>query len=218
MNLQSFGTKGFDRGASLLTWAAWNVVSCCFFKSFVPLPSGLRRMLLRCFGAKIGQRVVIRSPISISFPWRLEIGDDVWLGEGVMILSLAPVRIESNVCVSQRAFLCSGSHDFSRETFDLITEPITIHEGSWVAAQAFVGSGVEIGPGSLVSAGCVVTRDVPPKSCARGNPMRIIPIEQVFLSKREDSLSPSRCPREAHAEIVSATIRRVSTRNAETPE
>jgi putative colanic acid biosynthesis acetyltransferase WcaF len=125
---------------------------------------------LRAFGAKIGERVVIRSNVNITFPWRLQIADDVWLGEEILILSLAPVIIESNVCISQRAFLCTGSHDFRAPHFDLITKPITIKSGSWVAAQVFIAPGVEIGEGSMVGAGSVVSENVPPKSLVRGNP------------------------------------------------
>jgi len=63
------------------------------------------------------------------------------------------VVIGSNVCLSQRAFLCTGSHDFNKETFDLITRPIVIGDGCWVAAQAFVGPGVVLAPGTMVKAG-----------------------------------------------------------------
>ena len=101
-------------------------------------------------------------------------GDDVWLGEEVLILSLAPVVIESSVCISQRAFLCSGSHDFRAENFDLVTKPITVRKGSWVAAQAFVAPGVEIGEGSMVAAGSVVSENVPPKTLVRGNPAVVV--------------------------------------------
>ena len=52
----------------------------------------------------------------------------MWIGDEVLILSLAPVKIGSNVCISQRAFLCTGSHDFRSEGFDLITKPIEIGE------------------------------------------------------------------------------------------
>ena len=178
MNLKLYSVRNFDRGASCLKEAAWNLVSCCFFKTSLPLPSSLRSALLRLFGAKVGQRVIIRSQANISFPWRLELGDDVWLGEGVIILSLAIVRIESNVCISQRAFLCTGSHDFSSPTFDLITKPIVIQKESWVAATAFIGPGVTIGTGSLVSAGSVVTHDVPPSSFVRGNPAQVSELTQ----------------------------------------
>jgi putative colanic acid biosynthesis acetyltransferase WcaF len=100
----------------------------------------------------------------------LEIGDYVWLGEGVWILSLDRVRIDSNVCVSQQAYLCTGSHDYKSESFNLITRPITVLSGSWVAARAFVAPGVTIGPNAVVAAGAVVTRDVAAGLVVRGNP------------------------------------------------
>ncbi|MCW5559403.1 MAG: colanic acid biosynthesis acetyltransferase WcaF, partial [Verrucomicrobiae bacterium] len=104
------------------------------------------------FGAKVGQGVVIRSRVNITFPWRLEIGDNVWIGDEVFVLSLALVRLGSNVCVSQRAFLCTGSHDFGQETFDLIVRPIEIGNGCWIGAGAFVGPGANVPEGTWVKA------------------------------------------------------------------
>jgi len=130
--------------------------------------------MLRLFGARIGVHVTIRTGVWITFPWRLTVGDNVWLGDGVWILSLAPVTIESDVCVSQRSYLCTGSHDYRSESFDLVTKPIAIRESSWVAADAFVGPGVEIGPGSVVSAGSVVTTRVEPGMLVRGNPAEFV--------------------------------------------
>ena len=117
---------------------------------------------------------MIRANVNISFPWHLSIGDHVWIGEDVGILSLAPVTIESNVCISQRAYLCTGSHDFRREDFKLKVAPITVRTGSWVAAVAFVGPGVEVGTGAVVSAGSVVFEAVPPNTLVQGNPARVI--------------------------------------------
>lgn len=174
IDLSRFSSRDFDRGASRLKEAAWYVVKCLFFLPSPPLPSAFRAKLLRLFGAKIGSGLVIRSRVNITFPWRLSVGDHVWLGEEVMILSMAPVTIESNVCVSQRAFLCTGSHDFSKETFDLQAKPITLREGCWVAAQAFVGPGVEVGTCSVVSAGSVALDNVPPNSLVRGNPAVVV--------------------------------------------
>jgi putative colanic acid biosynthesis acetyltransferase WcaF len=148
------------------------LVRTLFFDTPWPWPSRLKVACLRWFGARVGTGVVIRSQVKVSFPWRLDIGDDVWLGDGVWILSLAPVTIGRNVCLSQRSYLCTGSHDFRRETFDLITKPITIGESSWVAAGAFVGPGVSVGAGSVVAAGSVVMEDVAPGYLVRGNPAR----------------------------------------------
>jgi putative colanic acid biosynthesis acetyltransferase WcaF len=128
---------------------------------------------LRAFGAKIGRNVVIRANVNVSFPWRLVVGDHVWIGEDVGILTLAPVAIESNVCISQRAYLCTGSHDFRREDFKLQLAPITVREGSWIAAASFIAPGVEIGSGAIVSAG-VVFESVAPKTLVRGNPATVV--------------------------------------------
>lgn len=145
-----------------------------FFLAPFPFPSGVKVTVLRLFGAKIGEGVVIRSLVNISFPWRLEVGDDVWIGDGVWILSLAKVIIGSDVCISQRAYLCTGSHDYRKETFDLVTRPIRVHNESWVAADAFVGPGVEIGPNSVVSAASVVMQRVEPFKIVSGNPARLV--------------------------------------------
>lgn len=174
MDLKNYANDKFERGAPLWKEAFWFLAKIVFFQNAIPWPSTIRVALLRAFGARVGQRVVIRANVNISFPWRLTLGDDVWLGEEVFILSLAEVSVESSVCVSQRAFLCTGSHDFRAPAFDLVIRPIVIRRGSWIAAQAFVAAGVEIGVGSLVSAGSVVLESVPPNSLVRGNPAAVV--------------------------------------------
>jgi putative colanic acid biosynthesis acetyltransferase WcaF len=170
MDLSKFANDDFDRGASRLKESAWLAIKWLFFQTTLPWPSTFRSALLRSFGARIGHGVVIRANVNISFPWHLHIGDHVWIGEEVMILSLAQVTIESHVCISQRAFLCTGSHDYKKDTFDLITRPITLRQGSWIAAQAFISPGVEVGQSSVVSAGSIVSSNVPDHTLVRGNP------------------------------------------------
>jgi putative colanic acid biosynthesis acetyltransferase WcaF len=156
-----------DRGSSKIRELAWVVIKAMFFTPSFPLPSAWRVWWLRRFGGRIGKRVVIRSGVNITFPWRLTVEDDVWIGEDVLLLNLVEIHIESNSCISQRAFLCTGSHDFRKETFDLITKPIVIKSGSWICAQAFIGPGVTVGPNSMVCAGTVISKDLPQNSVAR---------------------------------------------------
>jgi len=174
IDLSAYATGGFQRGASPLKEAAWWAVRALFFQTPLPWPSALRVALLRLFGATVGTGVVIRSQVNITFPWRFSAGDYVWIGEEVLVLSLAQVTIESNCCISQRAFLCTGSHDFSSPAFSLRTKAITIREGSWVAAGAFIAPGVQVGPGSMVAAGSVVMGDVGPRVIVRGNPAEVV--------------------------------------------
>jgi putative colanic acid biosynthesis acetyltransferase WcaF len=174
IDLSRYNNSDFDRGASRWKEALWVLLRAIFFLNPLPWPSAFRVGLLRLFGAQIGQRVVIRSQANVSFPWRLRVGDDVWIGDEVFILSLADVTIESSVCLSQRAFLCTGSHDFRSPAFGLITRPIIVRTGSWIAASAFVAPGVEIGAGAVVSAGGVVLRNVAPDTLVGGNPAQLV--------------------------------------------
>src|SRR6187399_303802 len=130
IRLRDFDNRSFDRGASRWREAAWILVKTLFFLNSLPWPSQLRVALLRLFGAQVGERVVVRGQVNVSFPWRLTLGDDVWLGEGCVLLTLAPIVVESDVCISQGVFLCTGSHDFRKETFDLVTRQITVRRGS----------------------------------------------------------------------------------------
>lgn len=165
---------GFDRGSGLFREACWVIVKSLFFLPRYPLPSAFRVSLLRLFGASVGQRVVIRAGVNITFPWRLEVGDHVWIGEEVYLLNLAPIKLGSHVCISQRAFLCTGSHRFDRATFDLETRSIEVGDGCWICAQAFVCPGITFQPSSGCAAGSVVTRDVVQGTFVGGNPARPI--------------------------------------------
>lgn len=173
MKLEGY-RAGLDRGAPAWKEASWIAAKALFFLAPVPLPSALRARVLRLFGARIGRACVIRSGVDITFPWRLVLGDFVWLGEGVRILTLASVEIGSNSCISQEAYLCTGSHNHRSESFDLVTRPIVIGPECWVGARAFVGPGTTVGSRSVLAACAVVVRDLPEGSLVGGNPARPI--------------------------------------------
>jgi putative colanic acid biosynthesis acetyltransferase WcaF len=172
MNLKNYSNEGFIRGIPLWKESLWCFARSLIFASWLPIPSMFKVIILRLFGSKVGRGVVIRSRVNITMPWKLEVGDFVWIGDETLILSLDRVTIGSNVCISQRSFLCTGSHDFSKESFNLITKPIVIAEGSWVGAQSFVGPGVMFGTGSRCLAGSVVVQNVECGSIVGGVPAR----------------------------------------------
>ena len=125
-------------------------------------PARVRVAILRAFGATIGEDVLIRHRVRIHWPWKLTVGDATWIGEGAWLLNLEPITIGSNVCISQEAFLCTGSHDRRSPTFEFDNAPIHVDNAAWVAARAIVLRGTHIGAGALVSAGVTVHDHVEP--------------------------------------------------------
>jgi putative colanic acid biosynthesis acetyltransferase WcaF len=118
--------------------------------------------------------VLIRPTTTIVHPWLLEMGDWSVLADGVTVYNLGPIRIGTHTVISQNTYLCAGTHDYTREDLPLVRPPITIGNGVWVAAAAFIGPGVTIGDNSVVGACAVVARDVPPGVVVAGNPAKII--------------------------------------------
>jgi putative colanic acid biosynthesis acetyltransferase WcaF len=169
MNLDSFDNSSFNRGASTIRQILWLVLDAILFSSSLP-GSGWRCKALAMFGAQVGQRVVIKPGVRIKFPWKLTLGDDCWIGERVWIDNLDLVSIGSNSCVSQGVYLCTGSHDWSKPTFDLITKPILISEHAWVGAFCRVAPGVTVASGSVCAMGSVVTKSTVEWEVWAGNP------------------------------------------------
>lgn len=102
------------------------------------------------------------------------------MGDGVDCYSVAPIVLEEDAVVSQRAYLCSATHDIKDPGFSLAAAPIRLERNAWVAAEAFVGPGVVIGEGAVVGARAVARFDVPPWTVVTGNPAH-------FIGRREFS-------------------------------
>ena len=173
VDLENYRVTGYEH-RSKLTRAIWYLAALTVFESGLPIPSGLKRSILRWFGGRIGDGVVIKPHVRIKFPWQLKIGDHTWIGEGTWIDNLAEVNIGSHVCISQGVYFCTGSHDHRKRGFDLLTAPIAVGDGAWVAARSTLLPGVLIGSNALVAAGSVVHKNVLPAAMVGGNPASFI--------------------------------------------
>jgi putative colanic acid biosynthesis acetyltransferase WcaF len=165
--------QGLNRGRPRFVEAFWYLIKCILFLPPFPWPSFIKAHALRCFGAQIGQDVVIKPRVNVHYPWKLVVGDSVWIGEEVFILNFECVTILSHACISQRAFLCTGNHDYRDISFSYRNAPITIGSGAWIGACVFVCPGVDVGPESVATAGSVVTKSIPPNTIVAGNPAAI---------------------------------------------
>jgi len=149
--LKSFKNPNFQRGAGKTKRALWYLTNALFFKTSLFPFYGLKVFLLRLFGAKLGKGVLIKPNVNIKYPWKLKMGDHIWIGEDVWIDNLDQVIIESNVCISQGAMLLCGNHNYKVSTFDLFTKPIHIMSGAWICSKATVGPGVVCQPDSILT-------------------------------------------------------------------
>lgn len=160
--------------ANKLARAAWGVVWLLLFRpSPIPL-HGWRRMLLRLFGANIGKRALPYPSARIWAPWNLTMEEDSCLSHQVDCYCVDKIVLGPRVTVSQYSFLCTASHDHTRQSMPLITAPIRIEADAWVTADVFVGPGVTIGEGAVVGARSTVLRSVRPWTVVAGNPAREI--------------------------------------------
>jgi putative colanic acid biosynthesis acetyltransferase WcaF len=162
--------QGLDRGRPVLVEGAWYLAKWLLFLTAFPVPSALKRAILRLFGAQIGKGVIIKPRVNIHLPWKLVVGDFSWIGEEVFILNFEPVTVGSHCCVSQRVFLCTGNHDYRQPHMPYCNEPITIADGAWIGAQTFIAPGVEIGTEAVIAAASVVTKNQPARMVCAGNP------------------------------------------------
>jgi putative colanic acid biosynthesis acetyltransferase WcaF len=170
VRLREFDQGTFNRGAGKLKEICWYLVKVMFFLSALPYPSTLKAQLLRLFGAKVGTGVTIKPRVNIHFPWKLEIGNDVWIGEEAFILNFEKISIGNNVCVSQRSFLCGGNHDYKDPSMAYRNGPITLQDGVWIGACCLVGPNVVIGYDTVVTALSVVTNNLDSNGIYKGNP------------------------------------------------
>ena len=159
-----------NKAARLLWQAVWLLL-------FRPMPwfwHAPRRALLRLFGARVGRGAQIMPSVRIWAPWRLALGEHATVSHGVDLYDVERIEIGAHATISQRAFLCTATHDVDHPNMPLRTAPIRIGAGAWVCAEAYVHPGVTIGVDAVAGVRAVVLADIPPGQIAGGNPARFI--------------------------------------------
>lgn len=131
------------------------------------------------FGAKVGKGLIIKPHVAIKYPWKLRIGDHVWIGEGVWIDNLANVSLGNHTCISQGAMILCGNHNYKKSSFDLVVKDIVIEDGAWIGAKATVCPGVKVGSHSLLTVGSVATIALEPYWIYQGNPAQKVKMREV---------------------------------------
>lgn len=170
MRLNNYTLGAYTPGAPFWKQLLWYFVGAPLVQSYLLPISAFKVWILGLFGAKIGQGVRIKPGVRVKFPWQLTVGDYVWIGEDAWLDNIAPIMIESHVCLSQGVYLCTGNHNWSHPDFKLIPAPIHIQESSWIAAKSIIGPGVTVGWGAVLTLGSVAGHSLEPMTIYAGNP------------------------------------------------
>jgi putative colanic acid biosynthesis acetyltransferase WcaF len=169
MKLHNYYTK-----KELFYRLLWFFVYPVFFRYSPRLIYSWRNFILRLLGAKIGKGVKIYPSAKITYPWLLELGDNVVIAWNVDIYNLGYIKIGEKTVISQNAHLCAGTHNYQSKKFELIRSKIEIGNNVWIAADAFVGPNVVIGDYSILSSRTVLMKSIESHSVYAGNPAQFI--------------------------------------------
>ena len=174
MNLKvknsEFDNSFYYPGKSKVVIITWYFINALILHSYFFPFNNLKIYLLRFFGSTIGNGVIIKPNVNIKYPWKLQIGNNVWIGESVWIDNIDLIIIGNNVTISQGALLISGNHNYKKSTFDLLIGKITLEDGVWIAAKSVVSSGVTCRSHSVLTLNSVATQDLDEYGIYRGNP------------------------------------------------
>lgn len=173
-DLSKFKVPAGFRGRSAFYVQFWWIVQSSLFRLSPQFAYRYRAMLLRLFGAKVGSNTIIRPSVTITYPWKITLGDNCWIGDDAVLYSLGNITIGKNAVVSQKSYLCAADHDYRKIDFEIRSRSINIGPESWIATDVFVGPGVNVGARSVVGARSSVFRDIPDDVVAAGTPCRIL--------------------------------------------
>ncbi|NHQ88512.1 colanic acid biosynthesis acetyltransferase WcaF [Iodobacter sp. HSC-16F04] len=173
-NLYNFKLPEGFRGKSMVYVQLWWLVQATLFRCSPQFAYNFRAFLLRLFGAKVGLKTVIRPTATITYPWKVEIGDYSWIGDDVVLYSLGNIKIGANVVISQRSYLCAADHDYKQADFPIRSFPIIVEDQAWLATDVFVSPGVTIGHNSVIGARSSVFKSMPAGMVCMGSPCRVV--------------------------------------------
>lgn len=150
---------------------------CFQFNATTPDEDLGRSDLIKAIVGQCGERPIIEPPFYCDYGTNIIIGDNFYANHGLIILDEAKVVIGNNVFIAPGVGIHTAGHPVDADRRNRGLEyalPVTIGSNVWIGASATILPGVAIGDNSIIGAGSVVVRDIPPNVIAVGNPCRVI--------------------------------------------
>lgn len=142
-----------------------------------PLDRDRRQAAIRELFGKAGENCTVEQPLFCTYGYNTTVGDNFFLNVNCKLLDSGKITIGNNVFIAPNVCIITEEHamDVEKRLAGLeYTHPVTIGDNVWICAGVMVLPGVTIGPNSVIGAGSVVTKDIPPNSLAVGNPCSVI--------------------------------------------
>lgn len=134
----------------------------------------IRLLFYKILGAKVGSDSGFSRRVEISYPKGLCVGNHVSVGWFALLDARGGIEIGDNVNISSYTKIITGSHDIDDKEFTADFLPVKIENYVWIGTGAIILQGVTIGEGSVIAAGAVVTKDIPPYEVWGGVPAKYI--------------------------------------------
>lgn len=147
------------------------------YNSIHPLERVQRQAAIGGLLGKIGDNCVVEQPLFCTYGYNTTVGDNFFLNVNCKLMDSGKITIGNNVFIAPNVCIITEEHamDVKQRLEGLeYTHPVNIGDNVWICAGVLVLPGVTIGENSVIDAGSVVTKDIPPNSLAVGNPCRVI--------------------------------------------
>lgn len=127
-------------------------------------------------GHKVDESFSLIPPFYTTGDENIRVGRNVFINQNCTMYDLGSIDIADDVMIGPNVGIITSGHPIepSQRRASVIGKPIVIERNVWIAAGATIVGGVTVGENSVVAAGSVVTKDVPPNTLVGGNPARVI--------------------------------------------
>ena len=147
------------------------------YNNLHPLDREARSEAIKGILGKVGKNCVVEQPLFCTYGYNTTVGDNFFLNVNGKLMDSGKITIGNNVFIAPNVCIITEEHamDVEQRMAGLeYTHPVTIGDNVWICTGALILPGVTIGEGSIIGAGSVVAKDIPPKCLAVGNPCKVI--------------------------------------------
>ena len=147
------------------------------YNNLHPLDREARSEAIKGILGKVGKNCVVEQPLFCTYGYNTTVGDNFFLNVNGKLMDSGKITIGNNVFIAPNVCIITEEHamDVEQRMAGLeYTHPVTIGDNVWICTGALILPGVTIGEDSIIGAGSVVAKDIPPKCLAVGNPCRVI--------------------------------------------